>query len=274
MMGQKFLRKLISCNYTGQRMLDFIHFQHKHRSMPRSRALARENGCDDDDLERRVERCKNATLNMPVSSAQWENVCKKHSIHVYKVLRLHVVDILPLLNSPGYNIKILYMIRDPRGILTSRMKIGWQKLTDKSDFPLKLCYDMMDNYDSVLRLKLPSDKLKIVKYEAVTNDPIKMTKELFEYAGLSYTETTEEYLKKNALGDGNFTRKETIMGTYRRNSNMTANAWKDKLTKSQILMIEKQCGEFLDRAGYEFIYLKNKSYMSLLRNINVLPGTM
>jgi hypothetical protein len=58
----------------------------------------------------------------------FEKICKKSMSHVIKVARLRMKNlevILPELND--LNIHIIYLVRDPRGILNSRTNLSWRE---------------------------------------------------------------------------------------------------------------------------------------------------
>lgn len=273
------VKKMCSCNYSDREMDMFVKFQQSRLLRSRSMAISKTLGCDHEDMSVRTAVCD----SLPIVSGHrnWMQCCRDYKIHVLKILRVHVLDIIPLLDGiPGYDVKIVFMVRDPRGIINSRITEGWRSLMndyDREVFPKRLCYDMLENYESALSLKLPEDKLKIVKYEDIAVNPIREVRDIFKFAGISYHKDVDRFLRKNALGElldpgGYRPRMVYSVDTYRNSSYATAVAWRSKLPKDFIGQIEEQCGEFLHRLGYKF--LVNNNYIKLTNNFEIEPGLM
>ncbi|KAJ0056785.1 hypothetical protein NL108_017642, partial [Boleophthalmus pectinirostris] len=75
-----------------------------------SRAMTQPPVCQDDPCD-------------PVNLTRAAQACREKSHVVYKTVRVVVVEELrPLLEDPRLNVKVIQLVRDPRGILSSRIE--------------------------------------------------------------------------------------------------------------------------------------------------------
>lgn len=259
--AQKLIHLLETCNYSHPYLQSFVRFQVDYELFSRSSAVAKELQCDDQVLSERVAKCKHFAEICSASPNIWTNACSKHNVHVLKIVRLHVVDLEPFTRMlPGYKVKIILIVRDPRAVINSRLNIPWSG--ERTD-PGKVCGNMLENYDSAMRLSLSSDIFKVIKYEDVADHPIPTTRDLFQFAGLSYPTTMDDFLRNITNGNSEDERREDYLAmdalsTVRRNSSRTARKWIKQLSKEVVWNIEKQCGEYMERVGYVPVEFKRK----------------
>lgn len=267
--GRDLIRKMESCNY--KQLSGYLKYQ-KGFSLYRSRAVARKLGCDDDVEEQRQVKCRAKLYKATLKTM--EELCNNYRFHVLKVLRLHAIDVMQLLDLPGYKVKIIYLMRDPRGLLNSRTNVAWgAKLHSNTTFPREICFDLLENLDGARSKELPLDAIKFVRYEDVADNVIDKTKEMFDFVGLQYHDDVDKFLKSHALGlgahkSGRSSSKNSYQSkitTYRHNSSQTAHAWSKRLSPELLLLIEKQCGQYMRAAGYDIKYVKNLQEIQRLR---------
>ncbi|XP_069974100.1 uncharacterized protein [Penaeus vannamei] len=54
-----------------------------------------------------------------------EGVCRGADLHLAKVLRLSLRWLRPLLEDDDLDFQVIYLVRDPRAVLSSRTKVPW-----------------------------------------------------------------------------------------------------------------------------------------------------
>ncbi|XP_076324067.1 carbohydrate sulfotransferase 1-like [Tachypleus tridentatus] len=112
--------------------------------------------------------------------------CKTSLIKVVKVIRFSLNEVEHLLEkNKDLNLKIIHMVRDPRGIMRSRLMerniILWckKKLCSDSKF---LCNQIRDDltYACKLKTKFPG-KYKLLRYEDLAKRPFEITQDIFQF---------------------------------------------------------------------------------------------
>ena len=136
--------------------------------------------------------------------------------------------------------KILHLVRDPRGRISSVLKLGggW-KFNYRKD-SIKLCNRQMKDIEirKELEKRYPNMFMEI-RYEDVAANPIEMANRIYQFA---YAEDVPESVKEwihNSTQNGSTA--EQDFGTQRKNSTATSTAWKTKLSREKRQSIETDC---------------------------------
>ena len=106
------------------------------------------------DKSRRREICGNPKF--------LNSKCKESNFHVTKTVRLGLDLAAKLLENPQINegLKIIYIGRDPRGLLNSRLERGWCIGKPHCIDPNHICQDLEKDYYEAQKLKAThSDKI-------------------------------------------------------------------------------------------------------------------
>lgn len=85
--------------------------------------------------------CENNTAEC-LTSEQLNIKCRNNSVKIIKTIRTKVSWLLPLLDDPAINLKVIHLVRDPRGSLISNWKAGWNNTAERS------CLNMRDDLNS------------------------------------------------------------------------------------------------------------------------------
>ena len=173
-----------------------------------------------------------------------------------KVVRAAMEEILYFLSKNkqlAHNVKILHLLRDPRGRLNS--KLNSEKQLKKQETSLhwlsqrsvKVCQRIMK--DVMIRKELEKqfpNMFMEIHYEDIAANPIKMANHIYQFV---YSEdapdTVKQWLKLNTNDPSS---KEILWGTNkttRKNSTATSTAWKNELSKEEADIIEKKCKDLL-----------------------------
>ena len=157
---------------------------------------------------------------------------------------------------PG--VKVIHFVRDPRGMLLSRVNTGWKKdsflsyTEDERQRALTVARDMCERMRDDLKWgKIYSDDhpgmFMTVRYEDLSQSTHRIAKDMYEFIGLQMPETVYMWISQitSAETDGN------KFDIYRQNSSVTAQAWRSKLSQEFHADLVKICGDVIQDLGYD-----------------------
>ncbi|CAH0384583.1 unnamed protein product [Bemisia tabaci] len=226
----KRLKKLLTCNYTGLEE-DYLSYGQEHTWL----------------LEHNFRLWNKCTVRPYLC---WEPqflspFCKLFPFQIMKVVRVRLSLVEELLEDNNLNVRILLMVRDPRGTMQSRRHREWCPGHPDCWDPLRLCADLVADYSAALRLSAKYPKrFKAIRYEDLSLEPYKMVEELFNFFGLYLHPKVVEFLDthtKNNIGG--------VSSTYR-DSKSAPFHWRTDLDHSQVKSIQKVCKPAMHLWGY------------------------
>lgn len=178
-------------------------------------------------------------------------ICERAPIQVMKVNRLHLRDVKKLVeDNPELDIRVVNLVRDPRGTISSRKVLEWCNTTSCSDFRV-LCSEMNDDYESFQKLaSLKPDRFFQVRYEDLSRFPERVTKNMFSALGLPYSSSVSRFLRTNTKARA-ADRKDPY--STRRNSSTTPFEFRRKIPLAEIKKIQIGCKRVITNYRYEFL---------------------
>ncbi|XP_071535422.1 carbohydrate sulfotransferase 5-like [Panulirus ornatus] len=169
------------------------------------------------------------------------SACRNKPIRVVKTIRMQVAWLLPLLEDPASNVKMIHLVRDPRASLISAWKEKWDITPEKS------CSRISQDLQSGRNLnKLYPERYLTVRYEDLCGDPWGMARIIFSYLG--YTDlpsSTISFLKTSITSN-------TSGSPYsiKRNSYLMKQNWRTIITQKQLTDIEQVCASTIQDIGF------------------------
>ncbi|QHR78487.1 hypothetical protein KM759_gp119 [Lymphocystis disease virus 4] len=151
--------------------------------------------------------------------------CKEFNSIVIKTVRIrNKTQALELMNL--FNIKIIHLIRDPRGSFNSKIKTFDRNYNFRQI--AKICQDDVDIYNTL------NNKIGyyLLRYEDLIMNPEKELINLFSFCNLSFDENILKMVYR--LSSSNQSRLYVIGKTE-------SDIWKVELPKSKLIAIEKAC---------------------------------
>lgn len=193
-----------------------------------------------------------------------DRVCReqfKHSVVKVSPVRLpqeKLANLVPqvLLENPDIDVRILHLVRDPRGNINSRINIKWVR-----DYPnrflgrtaRKLCDTIRSNLvhaDRALKKLNLANRYKLVLYKQIADDPLGTAKEIYKFAGFEMPMETEKWIVESTKPSKDQLKK-ALANPYSsvRNASGNADKWRKDEFFARNQVIENQCKVLMDSLG-------------------------
>ena len=170
--------------------------------------------------------------------------CQSSTLRGIKTIRLTfemVEEIMTFLPD----LKIIYLVRDPRATVQSRMGINFVQQSDIEKESSELCRRMSRDI-SHIKLSKNRQNIKIVQYENLAKSTISQTKEIFDFLGYKLHQNVFSWIKLNSVKsvDRNpfSTSRNSIDATYR---------WLKKMSPETAEKVEKSCDHLIKMFKYK-----------------------
>ncbi|RXG57855.1 Carbohydrate sulfotransferase 5 [Armadillidium vulgare] len=198
-------------------------------------------------------------------------ICQLTPLNVMKTVRLGLLPVDKLLSDKTLNLKVIHLVRDPRGSLHSRIKLPWCKSKICRD-PKTVCdslYTDLKLSDSFLK-KYP-ERFQVIRYEDLSLNPRNVSEKILQFAGLHFHRGTENFLKEHTeLDDSKRNHKKIGAYTTFRDSQKTPFHWRESFSFPQTNYIQKMCKKALDVLGFR-VFRSPSDYMN--KNISILMNS-
>ena len=173
--------------------------------------------------------------------------CRRTSVRALKSVRL-TADVIKTLITVHPSVKVIYYLRDPRGIVRSRKKEGLLSINSHKDMLKEvamLCEDMHKDIKTMVELQKVHPKNVLIQYyERFAMDPEKVAKEAYKFADLYMPPVVLQHLHNLTHANSDTAAYETS----RINATATAFAWRHELSKPLIGKMTKACKEYFQEA--------------------------
>ena len=186
--------------------------------------------------------------------AVFYRACILSSMVVVKTIRYPLYLVHNLLKSDP-DLKVIFSIRDPRGIIHSRRKLTqeytpmeeWVNLGISYCFKFKL--DMMTL--EVLQDNYPG-QVMFMRYEDAAAAPMHNVRLMYDFVGYNIPKLMEKWVLEHTemTGEQEARAAQDVYGTGR-NSKKVMELWKSELPPDIIDGITNGCGNILQELGYD-----------------------
>ena len=222
-----------------------------------------------------------------------ELICSGYSMRSMKIIRNHLLsNIFPLLNTSSEqylknNMKVLHLVRDPRGIAVSRHLIdAWQRqkvsflvyLNSQSNVEKivntakQICLHYEKNLDFLQSLGCTyqglQSRLAFIRYEDIAYHPLHYAYSIYSFLNISVPAEVLDWVTQSTTQ--NISGYSNPYGTVR-NSTSTAEKWRRLLPYYIAERIDNTCGDVLTRLGYSPVSSLEKYHNSTFSLVNDLP---
>ncbi|XP_074523913.1 carbohydrate sulfotransferase 6-like [Halichoeres trimaculatus] len=181
-----------------------------------------------------------------------QSACSTYSHVVLKVVRIYDLETLySLFQDPNLNLRIIHLVRDPRAIFQSRVKI-WGRADEEQHQAMQ---EICPSYVRIIERAVMSPphflegRYKLVRYEDVARNPLEEINSIFEFVGLRMTPELEDWINYMTHGKG-------ARGGYKvssRNATNISQAWRSTLPHDRVKAIQEVCREAMSLLGYRMV---------------------
>ncbi|XP_022115811.2 carbohydrate sulfotransferase 3-like [Pieris rapae] len=232
------ITKMLKCDYNG--MDEYFEYgkTHLHQFSHNTRLW--------DHCKYRKELCFDADFT--------SKFCKLFPFQSMKIVRVRLHLIQQLLENKELNIKVVLLIRDPRGVMQSRQHRNFCQPSPDCWKPELLCADMISDYVAASRLiKIYPDRIIVQRYEELALDPNSTVPSLLKFLGISPTTSVEEFLLSHTNVEVS-----GVSSTFRVSREVPFK-WRNVLNYNFVEDIQLVCKEALDLWGYKLV--QNATHM-------------
>ena len=220
-----------------------------------------------------VSPAKNATWK--ISRSNLTEQCMAFKYRVAKVIRGRYLSFLePILQeelSGGRSNYVLYLVRDPRGVITSRYRLKQMNEHTPKIFLKKKqqilaairnrCTIYKQNMEFLAKYFNGTNKFKIrmIRYEDIAYNPMVMASNMYSFLHITLPKSVVKWIKRSTDLPTNST--IDAFGTIR-DSAKTAEAWRKYVPYDLALGMDAQCKDVLPMLGYQRVTDRN-SYLNM-----------
>lgn len=180
---------------------------------------------------------------------QLESNCTTKPVSMIKSIRL-TLDFTLKLFTKLPNLKIVHLLRDPRGILDSRRRGGYVNLNNISSSAKVLCERMTHDLQvaKLIKRKFPDQYIQVY-YEFLARYPQLGAQRLYDFIGLPLTSTIKAYVMNITHASQN----SGYFSTKRKDSGKVSNKWRQSLPYKYVKLIDSKCMSLYDSSEYNGI---------------------
>ncbi|XP_053305778.1 carbohydrate sulfotransferase 4-like [Spea bombifrons] len=209
------------------------------------------------------EHCRILCSKYPFETV--EEACKTYNHIVLKEVRIFDIKVLySLLRDPSLNLKIIHLVRDPRGVFHSRQRltrelgtdsdIVMQGLTEKDEdkeyqVMQEICKSQAEMYLNATRSNFKGLRRRYfaVRYEDIVNEPVLMAELMYRFAKLDFTPKLKSWIYNITHGEGH----GHSFVINPRNALNVSMAWRYILPFNTTEKIQNICASAMDVFGYK-----------------------
>ncbi|CAN7951852.1 unnamed protein product [Ixodes pacificus] len=194
-------------------------------------------------------------IDVCLDAAIMSQFCQMCTIQVMKVIRMSLRQVRKWMNANtdiGGTVKVVHLVRDPRGIWSSRLRRSACQYSSGCRRIETLCKRMRDDLDEFEDLKkVFPDQFVQVRYEDVALEPAKRVRLLFDQLRLTFTEQVSQFIRTHTRHG--LKRKPRAAYSTKRNSAKAAFRWTRRLNYSQAASVQNACPDVFRRLGYRVV---------------------
>ncbi|CAG5042121.1 unnamed protein product [Parnassius apollo] len=235
----KTIKRMLKCNY--DEMEDYFEYGkgHLHQFSHNTRLW--------DHCKFKKELCFDSEFTA--------KFCRLFPFQSMKVVRVRLRLVQEILQDKELNVKVILLIRDPRGVMQSRQHRNFCQPAPDCWKPELLCADMISDYVAAGRLlQQYPDRLIVLRYEDLALNPNSTTHRLFKFLGLGVTQSVEEFLHSHTNVEV-----AGVSSTFRVSRDVPFR-WKNVLDFDYVEDIQMTCKEAMGLWGYKMAH--NATHMA------------
>ncbi|XP_071958862.1 carbohydrate sulfotransferase 1-like [Antedon mediterranea] len=194
-----------------------------------------------------------------------ENVtqtCQSHPYKFFKVIKLTDITFLEKLVRK-YNLKIIHLVRDPRGIHFSRKNTFDERYVMSNKlfgmhWTCRHVNEIIKLWDSETKWLLGN--YKRVRFEDLSLQPMEAAREVYDFLQIPFTQRIQQWIVENTIRKNQTQSNPCEHKNHKLNkkSSDVAHAWRMYSNLSTVLEIQKTCAETMQSLGYVNVYTEQQ----------------
>jgi hypothetical protein len=153
------------------------------------------------------------------------------------------------------DLKVIFTIRDPRGIIHSRRQLteAYTPMEEWVNLGISYCYKFKLDLMALNAIReFYPEQIMFIRYEDLAAAPLYNVRLLYDFVGYNIPTVVEKWVIKNTemTGEQEVEASQDQYGTGR-NSRKTLDLWKNELPREIIDGITTGCGDIIKDLGYE-----------------------
>ena len=268
----KFLEGILRCKFEFPQYVQEIE---KFRRFS-SRALSSPPMCPE-NLEKKLTLKQKILKCAHLNPYNMESACTNYSKTVVKILtaripNFRVDSIFPLCNSCDCG--IIYLVRDPRSLIFSHMKVGFawrsRKTNTASPQPVirqyskQICQQLEENV-RIFENRTSWIKYRsfLLRYEDLARNPLEILRKVYKFVGLDMQKSSLDWIKAHT-GEGKTSEKEERNHfSTKRNSKVVVDRWRFDMDPCVVNIVEESCHSVMTLLGYKPVNKSDKTLYDL-----------
>ncbi|XP_063588646.1 carbohydrate sulfotransferase 6-like [Penaeus indicus] len=172
-----------------------------------------------------------------------------------QVLRLGLRWARPLLEDEDLDVQIIYMVRDPRAVLSSRARVDWCTSSTCRGFQTVCSLLEKDLTEAAALLQEYPHRFMFVQYEEMCQNMSAALADIMDFLGLPVTNVQMNMLK--------YEKPSTDPLIITKNSLLQAQLWRNMTSYADIVIpVQEHCKASLDKLGLR-IFSSNTEFQNL-----------
>ena len=194
----------------------------------------------------RKDGLENVTRNLRPCLPELRRLCLDSDIRAVKTIRLSLAIIGKLMDQIP-DLKVIHVVRDPRGVIQSRLSARPRSKRAFIDEVKRTCFQLVQDihgYRAIER-KYP-DRIFQLRFEDFAIHPLDYAARVYSYVGLDIPEQIQNWLISNTQA-----KEEDGMLGQRRNASVVVMKWRNNLNSFAKRNINKLCFPVIEAFRYD-----------------------
>ncbi|XP_046546412.1 carbohydrate sulfotransferase 1-like [Haliotis rubra] len=189
------------------------------------------------------------------------DACSRAKVNFIKTINLTIHQAEPFIDKDP-NLKLIYLVRDPRAVLSSQMRYGEFAPSAIDSYSKTFCGIMLKDIQSYAKLKKTHpNQVTFVRYEDIAHKPIPLTEDLYNFVGLPLTQNVRKHIYNITTGGND---EDCPLCISKSNSTQAAEKWRLQAKDDFVQIVDSNCKNVYQYIGY--LPIMNASS---LRDMNV-----
>ena len=200
----------------------------------------------------------------PSFGVMLEEMCRRKKHLALKTIRVEDLNFLKdvVEDATELNIKIIHLVRDPRAVYYSRLKIPRNTYTPDVSIT---CPRLERNVRTGLsRPQWLRDKYLLVRFEDLANAPVAVAEKIYNFLNITMPDPVYKWIQHNTQGST-----EDDVYSVSKNSRTTAVKWRQALSLKQVLYVQSYCETAMGLLGYRTVATE-ESLRNMTSNVTEL----